>query len=99
MPDSQALRARRILELLAGFFSGILRFLVCVLGGLMRLERILHGLLGVFVSGEVIFFAMMYRGRAMRVRCLFVKFGGALMRIVWHDESFLAQANSCAPKF
>jgi hypothetical protein len=58
---------------------GILRFLVRVLGSLMRFERILHGLLGVLVSGEVIFFAMMYRGSAVRVGGLFVKFGGALM--------------------
>jgi hypothetical protein len=93
MPDPQVLRARCILKLLAGFLRGILRFLVRVLGSLMRFERILHGLLGVFVSGEVIFFVMMHRGSAVRVSGLFVKFGGALMRIVWHDESFLAQAN------
>jgi hypothetical protein len=67
---------------------GVLRFLVRVLGSLMRFERVLHGLPGVLVSGEVIFFAMMYRGRAMRVSGLFVKFGGALMRIVWHDDPF-----------
>jgi hypothetical protein len=75
-----------ILELLAGLFRGILRFLVCVLGRLMRFKRILHGLLGVFVSGQVIFFSVVHRGSAMCVRGLFVKFSGALMRIVWHDD-------------
>jgi hypothetical protein len=44
----------------------------------------------------VIFFAMMYRGSAVRVSGLFVKFGGALMRIVGHDESFLPQLRGCS---
>jgi hypothetical protein len=47
----------------------------------------------VFVSGQVIFFSMMHRGGAMSVRGLFVKFSGALMRIVWHDGPFLAKRN------
>ena len=42
----------------------------------MRFERKLHGLFGVFVSGEVIFFTMMRCGGAMSVRGLFVKFSG-----------------------
>jgi hypothetical protein len=75
-----------ILELLAGLFRGILRFLVCVLGRLMRFKRILQGLLGVFVSGQVIFFSVVHCRSAMCVRGLFVKFSGALMRIVWHDD-------------
>ena len=86
-------------ELLAGLLRGVLRFLMRELGRFMGFERKLHGLLGVFMAGEVIFFTVMHGGGAMRVCGLFVKFGGALMRIVWHDESFLAQANSCAPKF
>ena len=76
----------QILKLLCGFFRGILRFLVRKLGRLVRFERKLHGLLGVFVSGQVIFFSVMHRGRAMCVRGLFVKFSGALMRIVRHDD-------------
>jgi uncharacterized iron-regulated membrane protein len=72
---------------------GVLRFLVRELGRLMRFERKLHGLLGVFVSGQVIFFSMMHCGGAMSVRGLFVKFSGALMRIVWHDGPFLAKRN------
>jgi hypothetical protein len=77
---------------------GVLRFLVRELGRLMRFERKLHGLLGVFVSGQVIFFSMMHRGGAMSVRGLFVKFSGALMRIVWHDLSFFAEARD-VPRF
>jgi hypothetical protein len=37
--------------LLAGFLRGVLRFLVRVLGSLVRFGGILHSLLGVFVSG------------------------------------------------
>jgi hypothetical protein len=87
------------LKLLAGLLRGILRFLVRELGRLVRFERKLHGLLGVFVSGEVIFFSVMHCGGAMCVRGLFVKFSGALMGIVWHDDPFLARANSGARKF
>jgi hypothetical protein len=58
---------------------GDLRFLVGVLGCLVRFERKFHGLPGVFLSGKVIFFSMMHRGSAMSVRGLFVKFSGALM--------------------
>jgi hypothetical protein len=86
------------LGLLAGFLRGILRFLVCVLGRLMRPQRHLEGLFGEFVPRQVICFFMMHRGGAMRVRGLFVKFSGALMRIVWHDDPFW-QAKSCARKF
>jgi len=43
----------QILKLLAGLLRGILRFLVCELGRLVRFERKLHGLLGVFVPGQV----------------------------------------------
>jgi hypothetical protein len=75
-------------ELLARFFRGVLRFLVRELRSLVRLERKLHGLLGVFVSSEMIFFSVMHCGGAMCVSGLFVKFGGALMRIVWHDNPF-----------
>ena len=74
------------MKLLARLLRGILRFLVRELRRLVRFERELHGLLGVFVPGQVIFFSMMYRGSAMCVRGLFVKFSGALMRIVWHDD-------------
>jgi hypothetical protein len=74
------------LKLFAGLLRGILRFLVRELRGLMRLERKLHGLLGVFVSGEMIFFSVMNCGSAMCVSGLFVKFSGALMRIVRHDD-------------
>jgi hypothetical protein len=81
----------QIVKLLLGLLRGVLRFLVRELGRLMRFERKLHGLLGVFVSGQVIFFSMMHCGGAMSVRGLFVKFSGALMRIVWHDDPFLAK--------
>jgi hypothetical protein len=75
-----------MLKLLARFLRGVLRFLVRELRSLMRFERKLHGLLGVFVSSQVIFFSVMHCGGAMCVSGLFVKFSGALMRIVWHDD-------------
>jgi hypothetical protein len=84
-----------ILKSLAGLLRGILRFLVRVLGRLVRFERKLHGLLGVFVSGQVIFFSMMHRGSAMCVRGLFVKFSSALMRIVWHDDPLQHRQAMC----
>jgi hypothetical protein len=77
-----------LLKLLAGLLRGVLRLLVRVLGRLMRFEGELHSLLGVFVSGQMIFFSMMYCGGAMGVCGLFMKFSGALMRIVWHDNPF-----------
>ena len=58
------------------------------LGRLVRFEGKLHGPLGMFVCGQVIFFSMMNRGSAMGVRGLFVKFSGALVRIVRHDDPF-----------
>jgi hypothetical protein len=79
---------RPILKLFAGLLRGVLRFLVRELRRLMRFERELHGLSGMLVSGQVIFFSMMYCGSSMGVRGLFMKFSGALMRIVWHDDPF-----------
>jgi hypothetical protein len=81
----------QIVKLLLGFLRGVLRFLVRELRRLVSFERKLHGLLGVLMSGQVIFFSMMHCGGAMSVRGLFVKFGGALMRIVWHDDPFFAK--------
>jgi hypothetical protein len=43
------------------------------------------------MSGQMIFFSMMHGGGAMSVRGLFVKFSGALMRIVWHDGPFFGK--------
>ena len=87
MPDRQAF-GHQILKLFARLFRDILRFLMCELGCLMGPQRHLEGLLGQFVSGQVILFIMMHRGNAMCVRGQFVKLGGALMRIGWHDDPF-----------
>jgi hypothetical protein len=76
--------------------SGCLRFLVCVLERLVRFAGKLHGPLGVFVSGQVILFSMMYGGSAMCVSGLLVKFSGALMRIVWHDDPFEPRLVMCS---
>jgi hypothetical protein len=70
---------------------GILRFLVRELGRLVGFERKLHGLPGVLMSGQVIFFSMMHCGGAMSVRGLFVKLSGALMGIIWHGDPFSAR--------
>ena len=45
------------------------------------------------LAGLVVFFSVVHRCGAMRVRRLFVKFRCALMEIVGHDESFVATAN------
>jgi hypothetical protein len=73
-------------ELLAGLLRGVLRFLMRELRRLVRFERELHSLFGMFVPSQVIFLSMMHGGSAMCVRSLFVEFSGALMRIVWHDD-------------
>jgi hypothetical protein len=39
---------------------------------------------------------MMHCGGAMSVRGLFVKFSGALMRIVWHDDPSFGKADGYA---
>ena len=43
------------------------------------------------LAGLVVFFSVMYRGSAMRVRCLFVEFRRALMKIVGHDDPFMTR--------
>lgn len=48
-----------------------------------------QGLLGMLVSGLMIFFPVVYRGSSVRVRSEFVKFGSSLMRVVWHSVSQL----------
>jgi len=61
-----------------GLFEGFL-------GLPVGLGRMFHRLLGVLVSGLVIFLAVMRRGGAVRVRGLLVKLSGSLMRIVCHE--------------
>jgi hypothetical protein len=39
------------------------------------------------VSGQVIFFAVVHGGNAMRVGCEFMEFGGSLVRVIWHNVS------------
>ena len=41
------------------------------------------------LAGLVVFFSVVYRGSAMRVRRLFVEFRCALMKIVRHDDPFI----------
>lgn len=41
------------------------------------------------LAGLVVFFSVVHRGRAMRVRRLFVEFRRALMRVVGHDDPFI----------
>jgi hypothetical protein len=45
-------------------------------------------LLGEFVAGQVILFAVMHGRGAVGVCCQFVKFSGSLVRILWHHISF-----------
>jgi hypothetical protein len=41
-------------------------------------------LLGVLVSGQVIFFPVVRGGGAVRVCGVFVEFGSSLVRVIWH---------------
>jgi hypothetical protein len=60
-----------------------------VQGSLVSFEGVLHGLFGVLVSGEVVFFAVVDGGGAMGVGGLFVEFCCALMGIVGHDGPYI----------
>ena len=46
-----------------------------------------HGLLGMLVPGQVIFFPVMRGGGAVRVRSEFMELRGSLMRVIWHAAS------------
>lgn len=59
--------------------------------GFVRLGGMLHGLFRMLVAGLVVFFSVVYRGSAMRMRRLFVEFRRALMRIVGHDDPFITR--------
>jgi len=45
---------------------------------------VFQGLLGKFVSGQVVLFTMVRGGRAVSVCGEFVEFGSSLVRVVWH---------------
>jgi hypothetical protein len=49
------------------------------------LISMLQRLLGMLVSGLVVFFSMVYSGSTMRVCSEFVKLGSSLMGFVWHS--------------
>lgn len=55
----------------------------------MRLGGMLHGLSRMFLAGLMVFFSVVHRGSAMRVRRLFVEFRCTLMKIVGHDDPFI----------
>ena len=65
--------------------AGLFRFLVGFLRGLERLCRVFHGLFGKFVAGQMIFFAVMYGSRSVRMRCQFVNLRCPLMKTLWHS--------------
>jgi len=46
-----------------------------------------QGLLGMLVSGLVIFFTVVCGGSTVRVCGEFVEFGGSLVRVIWHSVS------------
>ena len=63
------------------------------LGSLIGLGRMFHGLLGVFVSGLVIFLTVMRGGNTVSVRGQLVHLGGSLMPITLHDGLLSFQAS------
>lgn len=58
---------------------------------LVRLGGMLHRLSRMFLAGLVVFFSVMYRGSAMRVRRQFVEFRRALMKIVGHNDPIITR--------
>lgn len=62
------------------------------LGPFVGLVGMLHGLPGMFVSGLMIFFSVMHRSTAVRVRREFVELGSPLVRFIriWHSGLSLA---------
>ena len=54
-------------------------------------------LLGMLVSGLVVFFPVMRGGSAVRVRGLFVKFGCSYMRITRHSAPILGGHSNLVP--
>jgi hypothetical protein len=52
----------------------------------MGFSGMLHRLSGQFVSGQVVFFAVVYGSDAVSVRCEVVKFGGSLVKIIGHGS-------------
>jgi hypothetical protein len=47
--------------------------------------RVFQGLPGMLVSGQMIFFAVVHGGSAVRVGSLFVELGSSLVRVIWHS--------------
>ncbi len=66
---------------------------------LVRLGSMFHRLPRMLLASLVVFFSVMYRGRAMCVRRLFVKFRRALMKIVGHDGPFYHTTNGVIENF
>jgi hypothetical protein len=64
----------------------------------VRLVRVLHRLLRVFVAGLVLAFCVTRRRRTVGVRGLFVQFRGSLMRIVFHGLLSLTATQMLRPR-
>ena len=62
-------------------------FLVGLFGKFEGFGGVFHCLAGMFVAGEVVFFAVVGGGGLVSVGGLHVKFSGTLMRIVGHGGS------------
>jgi hypothetical protein len=58
---------------------------------LVRFGGMLHSLPRMLLAGLVVFFSVMYRGRTMCMRRLFVEFRCALMEIVGHDDPIVTR--------
>lgn len=57
---------------------------------LMGFDGELHGLLGMFVPSQVVFFSVMNRGGPMRLGRTFMKFSSSNMRVIWHYRPLLS---------
>jgi len=87
---TQQPRRRRQTRLTLFFFltTGLFGFLVRFLRVPEGFGAVFHRLLGEFVAGKVILFAVMHGRGAVGVCCQFVKFSGSLVRIPRHPISF-----------
>ena len=69
-------------------------FLESFLGGPVSLLRVFHRLPGIFVRGQVVFFAVMRRSNKVRVRREVVKLSRSPMRVLGHDFLLFPAHNS-----
>jgi hypothetical protein len=68
-----------------------------IFGPLHGFAGVFQGLSGMLVAGQMIFFAVVCGGSAVRVGSLFVEFSSSLVRVIWHGvPAFGGKFSVCA---